>query len=183
MKLLTRLGFREMRKRPGRAALTLASVVIGVAAVVSVTLTTQSARRAFASLYESMAGRAAFEVAAPLGKTIPQAVLVTVEETPGVAAASPLIQRTTKLILEGRAVALSVRGIDAKRDRAVHDYQMAAGGEWSKVGEVLLNAGVAKNLNLKVGDRAYVLTNGGRERVTIAGLFSSRTTVATGQGA
>jgi putative ABC transport system permease protein len=183
MKALTRLGFREMRKRPGRAALTLASVVIGVAAVVSVTLTTQSARRAFASLYESMAGRAAFEVTAPLGKTIPQDMLATVEETSGIAAASPLIQRTLKLILEGRAVALTVRGIDLKRDREVHDFQLDEGRQWNKVGEVLLNAGVARNLDLKVGDRIGLLTKTGRKQATIAGLFSSRTTVATGQGA
>jgi putative ABC transport system permease protein len=183
MNAFTRLGFREIRKRPGRTLLTLASVVIGVAAVVSVSLTSQSARRAFASLYESMAGRAALEVAAPLGKTIPQEVAAAVEQTAGVAGASPVIQRQTKLILEGRSVALSVRGIDLKRDRAVHDIELESGGEWTKAGEAMLNAAVARNLGLKVGDRAYLLTNSGRERVTIVGLFSSRTTVATGQGA
>lgn len=52
------LGFREASKRPGRAILTLASVAIGVAAVVAVTFTTQTTRGAFDAIFRSLAGRA-----------------------------------------------------------------------------------------------------------------------------
>ena len=97
---LRQLGWREIRKRPGRAALTLASVVIGVAAMVAVSLTTKSTRTAFDDVYASMAGRADLEVAAPISTMIDESLLGVIDQTPGVAAAAPMIQRPTKMYRE-----------------------------------------------------------------------------------
>ncbi len=55
---------REIKSRPGRATLTLLSIVIGVAAVVAVTLGTMSTNQACQNMYVSLAGRAALEVVA-----------------------------------------------------------------------------------------------------------------------
>jgi putative ABC transport system permease protein len=180
---LGKLGWREIRKRPGRAALTLASVVIGVAAVVSVTLTTRSTKRAFDEIYKSMAGKASLEVAAPAGATIEQSLLKIVEETPGVLAASPLVQRPIKMVVGERSVQLTARGIDLKRDRAVHEFTIDEGGEFEKPQDILLNAAFAKSLGVNVADRVRLLTRSGLQSVRVVGLFSTRTTIASGQGA
>ena len=65
----TRLGIREIRQRPGRAILTLLSIVIGVAAVIAVSLASDTTGRAFDAIYETVAGKAAFEITAPFGTT------------------------------------------------------------------------------------------------------------------
>ena len=75
MKVNVKLGWREMRQHPGRAILTLLSIVIGVAAVVAVTLTTQTTRRAFDDIYQTIAGRAALEVAGPIGTSFDENLL------------------------------------------------------------------------------------------------------------
>ncbi len=180
---LGKLGWREIRKRPGRAALTLASVVIGVAAVVSVTLTTQSTRKAFADIFKSMAGRADLELAPPIGDTIEERLLTTVAETPGVEAAAPLIQRQTVLFANKRRVQTSVMGIAPERDQAVHDFELTAGQSLAEANGVMLNAGLARNVGLNVGDRIQLLTRSGMQRARVVGLYKSGTTAFSGQGA
>ena len=64
-----RLGIREFRQRPGRSILTLLSIVIGVAAVVAVSLAAGTTRQAFDDIFTTVAGQAALEVTAPLGTT------------------------------------------------------------------------------------------------------------------
>ena len=56
--ILWRFSLREIRSRPGRAALTVLSVVLGVASVVSVTLATGAARTAYKDLFAARAGKA-----------------------------------------------------------------------------------------------------------------------------
>lgn len=180
---LGKLGWREIRKRPGRAALTLASVVIGVAAVVSVSLTARSTKRAFDEIYKSMAGKASLEIAGPAGGTVEQSVLLTVEATPGVLAASPLVQRPIKMVVGERSVELTARGIDLKRDRAVHEFTIDKGRDFETPEDILLNAAFAKSVGVKVDDRVRLLTRSGLKPVRVVGLFSTRTTIATGQGA
>jgi putative ABC transport system permease protein len=180
---LGKLGWREMRKRPGRAALTLASVVIGVAAVVSVTLTTQSTRRAFADIFKSMAGRADLEVAAPIGSTIEETLLATVDGTPGVEAAAPLIQRQTVLYAKGKRVQTSVMGIDPARDKAVHNFALESGQSLAEANGIMVNSALAGNLGIGVGDRVELLTRSGRMKAKVVGLYKSGTTAISGQGA
>ena len=65
--ILWKFTLREVKSRPGRATLTLLSIVIGVAAVVAVTVGTATTHQAYQEMYESVAGRAALEVAAESG--------------------------------------------------------------------------------------------------------------------
>jgi len=62
--VLWRFTLREIFSRPGRATLTLLSIVIGVAAVVSVTVSTSTTHQAYENMYVSMTGNATFEVVA-----------------------------------------------------------------------------------------------------------------------
>ncbi len=169
-----KLGWREIRKRPGRAALTLASVVIGVASVVAVTFTNQTTRKAFDQIYRSITGRAALEVSAPVGETIDESALAKVQQTPGVLVASPVIQRRTVLYREGRRIQLLGMGVDPVRDRAVHEYKMEAGKGLSNSKDILLHAAFAKSVGVKLNDRVELLTRVGRVRTARGGAVFDR---------
>lgn len=176
------LGFREARKRPGRALLTLASVAIGVAAVVAVTFTTRSTQSAFDSVFESLAGRASLEVVAPIGQTIPAALTATVSEVPGVQAVAPRLQRPAILYAHKERVQLVAAAVDPTRDSEVHDYEIVEGSQLSTSGGLLSDL-LAENLGVQVGDEVFLLTRSGRVPVKVVGLFKSRTATLSGQGA
>ena len=59
-----KLTVREFRRHPGRALLTLLSIAIGIAAVVSVSLATRTTREAAQQMYEAVTGRASLEITA-----------------------------------------------------------------------------------------------------------------------
>lgn len=181
--LYPKLATREMRNHPGRAALTMLSIVIGVAAVVAVTLAAQSTHRAFDEIFRTIAGRAALEVAGPVGTSFPQQLLADVAKVPGVAAAAPLIERRSVIFVGDRRVELTVLGIDPVRDRAVHDYQIVAGKPLDQANGVLLSEAFAKNIGVSVGDLIEMVTRRGMIKARIAGLYSSQGTATTNQGA
>src|SRR5438045_1758082 len=81
---------RELRRRPGRALLTLCGIVLGVAGVASTIATTQVTRRAYAGLYRDLAGRATLEII-PDGRRTFQPDLEAIENVSGVLAAVPLL--------------------------------------------------------------------------------------------
>jgi putative ABC transport system permease protein len=178
-----KLGWRDIRQRPGRAVLTLLSIVIGVGAMVAVTLTTHTTRRAFDAIYQTIAGRAGLEVAGPVGTSFDESLLAKVSDVPGVAAAAPLIQRRSVLYVGDRRVQLVALGIDPKLDHAVHDYEITAGHSLEEANGILLNDGFASNVGAKVDDQVEMLTRYGLMKTRVVGLYTSHNTAVTGQGA
>ena len=125
--ILWKFTVREMRHRPGRATLTLLSIVIGVAAVVAVTLCGKTTRRAYREMYESLAGRTGLEVIAD-GPGMHAAGLVrSLERLPGVQAAVPMVQQATTAYHQGQRTRLLVMGIDPGKEAAIRDYEISAG--------------------------------------------------------
>ena len=98
---MTRWTFtiREVGSRPGRAILTLLSVVLGVAAVVAITTASGATRRAYDDMYRSMAGRASLEVVNAGGGPYDEEIAATISALPGVEAAVPVLQRPTIIYL------------------------------------------------------------------------------------
>ncbi len=180
--LYQKLGLREARKHPGRAILTLASVAIGVAAVVAVTFTTRSTGKAFDQIFESLAGRASLEIAAPIGQSIPATLADTISKVPGVEAISPRLQRSAVLYAGEERVQLVAAAVDPTRDAIVHGYEIVEGKPLETDG-VLLNELLAENLGVKVGDEVFLLTRSGRVGANVVGLFSSKTSSISTQGA
>lgn len=177
------LGMREARKRPGRAILTLASVAIGVAAFVAVTFATQSTQSAFDQIFQSLAGRASLEIAAPIGQAIPASLTEKVAEVAGVEAVAPRLQRPAVLFAGEQRVQIVAAAVDPKRDQDVHSYKISDGKPLSEGDGLLLNDLLAQNLNTKVGDEVFLLTRSGRIPVNVTGLFKSATSALSGQGA
>ena len=94
--ILWKFTVREVMSRPGRATLTLLSIIIGVAAVVAVTVGTATTNQAFQEMYASVAGRAALEVVAAGDGFFDQRVLADIEKAPGVKTAVPTVQQTER---------------------------------------------------------------------------------------
>ncbi|HEY4233259.1 MAG TPA: FtsX-like permease family protein [Lacipirellulaceae bacterium] len=180
----SKLAWREIRKRPGRAILTLLSIVIGVAAVVAVSISAGTASRAFDEIYQTIAGKATLEIAPPIGKAFDQSIADSIRDVPGVKEVAPLIQRQVMVYIGDKSVRIIAMGVDPVRDHAVHDYEITAGQSLEENPKgVILDATFAKSLDLNPGDKMEVQTPKGIRPAPIIGLYQSKGTATTGQGA
>ena len=158
--IIWRLIWRYLRRHPGRSLLTLLSIAIGIAAVISVSLATGTTRQAYRRMYEEIAGRAALQVTAPANAEFPQAIADKIAQVPGVKAAVPSQQRATRIVFEDKWLTLVALGIDPTQDREARDYDVRAGRflapEDSDSG--LLEIGFANGTGIRVGDTIKFLS-------------------------
>lgn len=178
-----RLGIREFRQRPGRSILTLLSIVIGVAAVVAVSLAADTTRRAFDDIFTTVAGKADLEVTAPFGTTFDETLAATIRDLPGIAQASPVIERPGIMYVGSEKIQYIFMGVDPERDRKLHDYTIVAGKQLGDGPGVILDSTFAESVGVKLGDRVDLLTPVGTVKAFISGLFHRDGVSATGQGA
>jgi len=175
--VLWKFTAREVKSRPGRATLTLLSIVISVAAVVSVTVSTTTTHQAYKEMYENLTGRAALEVvAAGGGPFSADKVVPLLRQTPGVKAVAPVLQQPT-LLYRGRPIEALAMGIDPDPDpnEAVRDYVLEKGHFFIDGEGVLLETKFAEGLGIEIGDEiAIATTKGGQQTVLVVGLLSSR---------
>ncbi|MBL9165259.1 MAG: ABC transporter permease [Planctomycetaceae bacterium] len=179
-----RLGLREARQHPGRAILTIASVAIGVAAVVAVTFTTRSTQTAFDEIFQSLAGRASLEVVAPIGQTVPADLVEKILAVPGVETVAPRLQRPAVVYVNKKTrIQLVAAAVDPQRDVQVHEYKIVAGKPLTNTKGAVMSQLLAESLGVKVGDEVELLTRSGRIGVDVVGLFASNASGMSGQGA
>lgn len=179
----TRLGIREIRQRPGRAILTLLSIVIGVAAVIAVSLASDTTGRAFDAIYETVAGKAAFEITAPFGTTFDAKIADEVGKVSGVADVSPVIERTSVMYVGDKRIQFMLMGVEPERDLKVHAYRILEGKKLGDGPGVIVDASFAKSAGIKLDDRIEIVTPRGTVRALVSGLFQRDGVSATGQGA
>jgi putative ABC transport system permease protein len=172
--VLWRFTFREILNRPGRATLTLLSIVIGVAAVVAVTVSTTTTHEAYEKMYVSLTGKANFEVVADEGAAaedqkqsdfFDQGVVKKFDGVPGVEAAVPSFQAMHELSYQGKeGVRFALQGVDVERAGALDDYELAEGSGFhaGNKPEVLMEAGFARGLGVRVGDAISILVKKNR---------------------
>jgi putative ABC transport system permease protein len=189
--VLWKFTSREIRNRPGRAILTLLSIVIGVAAVVAVTISTATTNQAYKEMFESVTGKAAFEIV-PIEDTdekgwYAESLAKKLEKVEGVTAI-PTIQRDCKIVFKGQFPICLLVGIDPKRSEIFESYQLEAGGSFFKPDsetEIILETGFAKGLGIKVGDTVQVPVPSRRslfEKLTVVGLFQPKSAANFNQG-
>lgn len=191
---MTRWTFtiREVGSRPGRAILTLLSVVLGVAAVVAITTASGATRRAYDDMYRSMAGRASLEVVNAGGGAYDEEIAATISALPGVEAAVPVLQRPTIIYLPEiddpgqirERIQVTLLGIDPDKDPSVRDYALAAGEFFREGAGVLLDADFAAHIGVRVGD-TIKLPVGKQKRLAeaeVVGLLSPKGAATFSQG-
>ena len=124
---LKKYSWRSMWRRPGRTILTLASIVIGVAAVVSVTITTTTTRNAYKKMANMVSGKADLVVDGEAEAPFPSALFQQVAAVPGVKAAVPVFSQFSVLSANEERVRAQLLGVDVEHDSAVRDYAIKEG--------------------------------------------------------
>ena len=171
---LRKFSWRSMWRRPGRTILTVLSIVIGVAAVVSVTITTATTRNAYKQMFSMVTGKAACIVSGECEAPLAESLQAEVEAVPGVQAAVPVISKLAVLHTGGERVALQLLGVDLQRDSAVRDYVVQAGRPLQGAKELLLDYSYARRLKLQVGDTVRLLTKRGLKEIEVVGFLQLR---------
>src|SRR5262249_27250076 len=82
---------RYLARHPLLASLNVLTVALGVALYLAIQVANVSANRAFGATVDIVAGRAQLEVNAPAGN-LPEELLPTISNQPGVSAATPIIE-------------------------------------------------------------------------------------------
>ncbi|HZZ72404.1 MAG TPA: FtsX-like permease family protein, partial [Pirellulales bacterium] len=172
---------REIRNRPGRAILTLLSIVIGVAAVVSVSMAVTTSRQAFHNMYQMVAGKATLIISSAGGGYFDEDVVEKVQGVPGITAAVPSIQSAGNVYFEKKEAGdkeadkkakadddhdapvktqMQILGIDLKLDKKVRDFDLASGKYFSDDDEgVLLDSNIAQSMKAQLGDPITILAS------------------------
>src|SRR3989304_214201 len=181
--VLWKFTLREIKSRPGRATLTLLSIVIGVTAVVAVTVSTTTTQEAYKEMYESISGRASFELVADRDRYFSDGIVKSLKKAHGVKAVVPIIQKTTRLSFNQNRIIAMVMGIDPTQDEAIQDYELKDGTFFRDEEDALIELGFANALGIKAGDEIKLIVgNGSVQTFRVAGLLAPRGTSGFNQG-
>lgn len=171
----------EMRRRPGRTLLMLLGIVLGVGAIVAVTLTTDATRRSYRDMFENAAGKAALEIVAE-GQGGFEASDADLAGLDGIRAAVPVIQAPAALTTaDGNVLALVV-GIDPDVDSAARDARVVEGSSLAEKDGLLLEAEFAKAHGYELGKTAK-MTAFTKIELPVVGLLQKRGTASFNGGA
>jgi putative ABC transport system permease protein len=180
--VLWKFTLRELKNRPGRATLTLLSIVIAVSAIVAVNVSSSTTRRAYEEMYSKLAGRAALEVIAEGGGAYDEGIVAKLEEVAGVKTAVPIFRGHAKLFRKTGRLLFFVMGIDPLRDEAVRDYRLVDGESFRDDEGALMEAGFARGLEISVGDEIGLLTTKGYSKIPVIGFLAPEGAAQFNQG-
>ena len=169
------LGWRDLRRRPLRTALTTVGIAIGVALVFASLSLDAAASSGAASYAQEISGRVDLTVRAFGEGTLSPASLAAVSGTPGVLQSSPQIRRPTFASDQSRLLGpVTLVGVDPAADRALHDEVLTSGTALSSYDSagVLLAATWAKDHGLAVGSRINLVGGGGEHTFIVRGLLA-----------
>ena len=173
------LGWRALRRRPLRTALTILGIAIGVGLVFG-TLSVDGAASSGAAGYAGqLSGRADLVVRAFGEGTLSAGTLSAVADTPGVLETSPQVRRPTFVTGSAQEAGSSfgpvtLVGVDPAVDRALHGETLA-GGAFLAAGDaagVLVAQTWASSNRLGVGSRISLVGGGGQRTFTVRGLLA-----------
>jgi len=188
--LLTRyLALRSIRSRLNRFLLSGFGIVLGVAGLLSIRVTNQTALNSIVALFESTSGKAKLTVTSSDVDEggFSEQVLTKIANTPAVAVANPLVIANTDLANTQSASQLEMglfgtsgggivlHGIIPALDVQTRDYTLTQGdllGDDLYDRQIVLVENLAKEEDIQIGDRIEILTPFGRERLKVVGLIA-----------
>jgi putative ABC transport system permease protein len=200
MSLARILTLRSLRSRPSRMLLSMFGIVLGVAAILAIGITNQTALQSVTRLFKDTAGSANLIVvsAGSSEEGLPESLLPRLQGAPGIEEAVPSLQASTVLAEEagGSNMALNffgtslggltLYGIDADQDKLVRDYKISAGkflSQESDASEVVLVDTFSDEKEITVGDTIAIATPGGVEKLRVVGLMAKEGPGQTNNGA
>ena len=125
--LLKNITLRHLRHHKGRTILSMIGIALGVGVFVSVQLAIYTAIESFNASVDHVSGKANLQVTS-FGRGFSEEVYLKVKKVPGVKAATPVIQYTSK-IDEPIGEPLYLLGIDVFSDQPFREYQFYASDE------------------------------------------------------
>lgn len=177
-----RMTLREIQHRAVRTCLTVLSVALGTAAVISVALTSSTVRMAQSSMFAALVGKTDFMITAEGGASFDAGLLQAVAQVNGVRAAVPTVQRSTLLYVDDKRAKTQILGIDGEVDRLVRDYEVIS-GEVPVSGSILaLDERFALSMGLELGAEVKLLTRSGLQPWKVGALLRHQGASSLSQG-
>jgi putative ABC transport system permease protein len=189
MKLTRLLTLRSILARPVRMLLSTIGIVLGVASILAIGITNQSALRSVNRLFEETSGKASLVVVSSdkQGEGFDPDVLFAVSKFPGIGEAVPSLHVGVLLADEAQPSELAISmmgmnlggltlyGIDPKLDQAAREYKLVDGrfltGDLEAQELVLVDSFAEKN-ELELDDWIEVVTEAGSEELRLVGLIA-----------
>lgn len=169
MRFLRLLG-RQWRNRPGRALATAASVAVAVGAVVATWVAAGASRQGYSQLAEVIGGVPTVDVTARGGGRFEATDAPALADVPGVRAVVPLFYRPTLLRVGEKRVREVAVGVDAAALVNLGLVELEEGEPCREADELMLDAGLARSLGLKVGDEVLFFARRRIQRMLVTGL-------------
>jgi putative ABC transport system permease protein len=189
MSLARLLTFRSMRSRPLRLLLSVFGIVLGVAGILAIGITNQTALEAVTRLFKDTSGKANLVVinADSSASGFSEKAYARLTTYPGLAAAVPSLHVQTILAKDATPTdislsffgsslgGLSLYGINPRIDAQARDYKMVAGGFLSgdpDADEVVLVDSYAKEKDIRVGSYLEILAGDSIQKLRVVGLMA-----------
>jgi putative ABC transport system permease protein len=182
--VLLKLSLQQLRRRPVRTSLTLASIMLAVASIVAVWIGTKSARTAYQDLAAAPGGIAQYEIVAADGQPLDLALsdpvyqLTSLQRVIAVASGQAVVRH------QGKRLRTLVSGVDLEQ-AANSAYWELKSGSWTppelatRLKPVWLEQELADGLGVKVSDQIILLTtNRGVVRLLVSGTFANKNKLA-----
>jgi putative ABC transport system permease protein len=163
-----------LRRSPGRNALLVVAIALGVALGFAIYLINRSAADEVSLAARSLYGLADLSVESAAG--LDENLYPRIAALPGVAVASPVVEVEAKLA--SRRASLTLLGVDAFRSRQLQASLAALAGTMSSAASaafdpqaVFLSASAARDLQLNAGDVLEIQIGEKTEQLRVAGVL------------
>jgi putative ABC transport system permease protein len=163
-----------LRRSPGRNALLVIAIALGVALGFAIYLINRSAADEVSLAARSLYGLADLSIESAAG--LDENLYPRIAEVPGVSVASPVVEVEGKLA--NRRSSLTLLGVDAFRSRQLQASLAALAGTMSSAGSaafdpraVFLSASAARDLQLDTGDVLEIQIGEKIEQLRVAGVL------------
>jgi putative ABC transport system permease protein len=171
---------RQLFARPGRTALAVGGIALGVALVLAMQLINHATLATLRDTVDEVAGRAQLQVVAASDAGLPEELLDLVRAAPEVALAVPFVEGTA-LVADGQGESLAIFGVDLGDDASVRVYRGVSQGAGEVIEDpltflaqpdsVVVTRTFAASRGLGLGDHVTVVAPTGSHRLTVRGLL------------
>jgi putative ABC transport system permease protein len=180
MILLRLISWPYLKAHVLRTALTTAGIVLGIAVFVGMNTANQSVVSAFTLTVDRIAGKTELQVSA--GEAgFPEEVLETVQSSPIVRVAVPVIEAVADTNIRGEG-SLLILGVDLTGDRSLRDYDLESGDDaviddplvfLAQPDSIIVTKAYADKAGLQSGSQITLGTLEGEKRFTVRGIMKS----------
>ncbi len=161
----------QLREQPGRLALNVLAIALGVALASAIYLVNGAALAQFTGATRRLVGAADVTVRGPAGG-FAEGLFAELARDPAVAAASPVVE--VDAAIAGHTEPLPIRGIDPFRAADLQPALVAGLGtavrDLFRPGDIVLSAAAASALDLKTGDVLTVVVGDRSTPLRVAGV-------------